>query len=494
MKRRSDRYKKDDTVKKKKKKFRRKFFGLLIIILLLVTAACLGLLYYINILPFKYYGMVCGGFALLDLITIILILSKRGWKKKMIGTLLCLLITIAGIIGIVYECNIIGLFAGAKDKGYKIQNYDLIVLNDSKYKEISDIENEYVGILNPEEIEGLPEAIARLNKKVDVYYSEMDDVKVLEDNLLSGDLGVIMLEDSYYEIAKEENVEFSNSTKVISKFEVKVPVGGLAKEVDITKEPFTIFISGIDTYGEISSVSRSDVNMLVTVNPNTHKILMTSIPRDYYVHLHGITSYKDKITHAGIHGIDMSVKTAEDLLDCDINYYVKVNFSSVIDIVDALGGIEVESPYTFTTYDDKYTFNKGYNKLDGEEALYFVRERKAFDGGDRTRNQNQQLVLTAIINKMLTKSMITKYDKILDAVDGSFVTNLGTKNLTNLIKKQIKNNYKWKIESYYLEGEDSSNYTYSYKSAMSYVMEPDEDSVKEATAKIKKVLNEGKKK
>ena len=494
MKRRSDRYKKDETSKKKRKNFRKKFFGTLIFILLLVSIACLGLLYYINLLPFKYYAMVCGGFVVLDLITMILIRSKKGWKKKMFGTLLCLLIIIAGVVGIVYECNIIGLFAGAKDKGYKVQNYKIIVLSTSKYKKISDIENEYVGILDPEVTEGLPEAIAKLNKEVDVYYSEMDDIKVLEDNLLSGDLGVIMIEDSYYEIAKEESAEFAKSTRVIDTLEVHVPIGGLAKEVDITKEPFTIFISGIDTFGSIESVSRSDVNMLVTVNPNTHKILMTSIPRDYYVHLHGITSYKDKITHAGIHGIDMSVKTAEDLLDCDINYYVKVNFTSVIDIVDALGGIEVESPYTFTTFDDKYTFNKGYNKLDGDKALYFVRERKAFEGGDRTRNQNQQLVLTAIINKMLTKSMITKYDKILDAVDGSFVTNMGTKNLTNLIKKQIKNNYKWKIDSYYLEGEDSYDYTYSYKSAMSYVMEPDEDSLNEAISKIKKVLNEGKKK
>ena len=453
----------------------------------------MGLLYYTNLLPLKHFLMISGGFAFLDLISIILIYAK-GWKKRMFGTILSILMIIVSIVGIVYEANILGIFSGAKAPGYKIQNYKVIVLSSSKFKEVSDIENEYVGILNPEEIEGLPEAVAKLNKKVDVYYSEIDDLKILEDNLLSGDLGVIMLEDSYYEIAKEENADFEKSTKVIDKFEVKVPIGGLAKEVDVTKEPFTIFISGIDTYGEISSVSRSDVNMLVTVNPNTHKILMTSIPRDYYVHLHGITSYKDKITHAGIHGIDMSVKTAEDLLDCDINYYVKVNFTSVVDIVDALGGIEVESPYTFTTYDDKYTFNKGYNKLDGEKALYFVRERKAFDGGDRTRNQNQQLVLTAIINKMLTKSMITKYDKILDAVDGSFVTNMGSKNYTNLIKKQIKNNYKWKIESYYLEGTDSMDYTYSYKSAMSYVMEPDEDSVNEAIAKIKKVINEGKKK
>ena len=494
MKKRADRYKINDEKKNKKKKKTKKFFKILIAILLLVSLAFLGLLYYINLLPLKYYLIVCGGVGLLDLVSIILIL-KKGWKKRLVGTLICLILIVAAGVGIVYEANVIGLFWGAKDKGYKTQNYKVIVLNTSKYKKIDDIRDEYIGILKIEDTEGLSDAVAKINSKVKVSYKEMDDLKLLEDNLLNGNISVMMIEDSYYEIAKEENVEFKESTRVIYEFPIDIKIdGNLAKEVDITQEPFTIFISGIDTYGKISSVSRSDVNMLVTVNPNTHKVLMTSIPRDYYVYLHGITSYKDKITHAGIHGIDMSVKTAEDLLDCDINYYVKVNFTSVIDIVNEIGGIEVESPYTFTTYDGKYTFKKGYNKLNGEQALYFVRERKAFTGGDRTRNQNQQLVLTAIINKLLTKSMITKYDSILTSLDGSFVTNLDNKNLTNLIKKQIKNNYKWEIDSYYLEGSDSFNYTYSYKSAMSYVMEPDEDSLKEGIKKINAIINEGKKK
>jgi LCP family protein required for cell wall assembly len=473
----------------KKRNSRMQFFRYLAISLVIVSIICLGLIYFINVLPLEYFGVCVVLFVIIDAIMIRLLLGK-GWKKRMFGTLLSILLLIGIILGIVYELNTIGFMNNFGSKNYKTQNYSVVVLNSSKYNKIKDIKNEDVGILSVEDTEGLADAVAHLNKKVSVTYKEKDDVGDLETSLLNGDLSVILLEDTYLEIAKEENEEFSNNTKVIYQFPIDIATEDVAKNVDITEKSFNIFIAGIDTYGKISSVSRSDVNMVVTVNPKTHKILLTSIPRDYYVYLHGITSYKDKLTHAGIHGIDMSVKTVEDLLDCDINYYFKVNFTSLIDIVDAIGGIEVNSSYTFSTYDNKYTFNKGVNKLDGEKALYFVRERKAFSGGDRTRNQNQQLVLTAIINKVMSKTLITKYNSILKSVDGSFVTNLDDDSITKFIKKQIKTNDSWTIESINLNGTDSYNYTYSYKTAKSYVMEPDIDSVNEAIAKINEVMNE----
>ena len=394
---RSDRY-------KKKKKLT--FFKYLAIVLFVVSMIAMGLLWFIDVLPLEYFLILLGIVLLVDLITA-KFLFKKNWKSRMFATFVTLIFMVIYILGIVYELNTIGFLKKIGSKDYKTQNYSIIVLNTSKYKKLKDIRDEYVGILTIKETEGLSDAVAKLNKKVEVSYKEKDDIKKLESDLLSGDLSVIMLEDAYYEIAKEENEEFASSTKVIYHFSIDIKTkDDIKKEVDVTEKPFNIFIAGIDTYGKISSVSRSDVNMVVSVNPNTNKILMTSIPRDYYVYLHGITTYKDKITHAGIHGISTSVKTAEDLLDCDINYYVKVNFTSLIKIVDAIDGIEVDSPYRFTTYDGKYTFNKGYNKLNGEKALYFVRERKAFTGGDRTRNKNQQIVLTAILNKVMSKSLL----------------------------------------------------------------------------------------
>jgi len=483
--------KKNNKTKKKNKKL---FFKFLTLILVLLSILTIGLVYYLNILPFKYFAIFTVGFVFIDILMSILLLGK-GWKKRMIGTFLTFLIIIGLIIAIAYELKTIGFLKNLKSKNVKTQNYSVVVLNSSKYNNIKDIKDEDIGVLKVSDTEGMSDAVAYLNKKVKVTYKEREDLGALEEDLLNGNLSVIMVENAYYDIAKEENEKFMNDTKVIYKFSIDIKTNDdLAKEVDITKKPFNIFVAGIDTYGKISSVSRSDVNMVVTVNPKTHKILLTSIPRDYYVYLHGITSYKDKLTHAGIHGIDMSVKTVEDLLDCDINYYFKVNFSSLIKIVDAIGGIEVDSPYTFSTYDYKYRFNKGYNKLNGEKALYFVRERKAFTGGDRTRNQNQQLVLTSIINKVISPSLITNYSSILKSIDGSFVTNLDDDSITSFIKKQIKTNDKWTIETSNLEGEDSFNYTYSYKSAKSYVMEPKEESVKEAIKKIDEVMNEGNKK
>ena len=480
--------------KRTKKSSKKRFFKILGLLLILVSLMTIGVIYFINILPLKYFLIGSGSLLVIDILMLYLMLGK-GWKKRMFGTFITIILIILQVVGLVYETNTLGFLRKIGAKDYKTQNYNIVVLTTSKYQKIKDIKDEYVGILNPKETEGLSDAVASLNKKIKVSYKEKEDVQELEEQLLSGDLSVILIEDAYYGIAKEENEEFASKTKSIYKFSIDIKTNDdITKKVDITEEPFNIFIAGIDTYGKISSVSRSDVNMVVTVNPKTNKILLTSIPRDYYVYLHGITSYKDKITHAGIHGIDMSVKTVEDLLDCDINYYFKVNFSSLVDMVDAIGGIEVDSPYKFTTFDYAYTFNKGYNKLNGEKALYFVRERKAFNEGDRTRNKNQQLVLTAIINKATSSTILTKYNSILKSVEGSFVTNLDDKSITSLIKKQIDDNKKWNIETYNLDGADSSNYTYSYKKAKSYVMEPDENSIKEAKLKIKSVLEEGKKK
>ncbi len=228
--------------------------------------------------------------------------------------------------------------------------------------------------------------------------------------------------------------------------------------------------------------------MIVTVNPKTKQILLTSIPRDYYVQLHGKTGYKDKLTHAGLYGADMSVKTLEDLLNIEINYYIKVNFTSVINIVEALGGVEVYSDYTFTSIDG-YNYTKGYNKVNGEQALSFARERKAFSEGDRQRVKDQQALLEAMFRKCTSPAIITKYNSLMNSINGSFVTNMSANRITSLIRMQLIGKYKWIITSNSLDGENSSNYTYSYSAQKLYVMEPIEDSVKYAKELIDSVID-----
>ena len=307
------------------------------------------------------------------------------------------------IIGIIamtcanfYMAKTLGVLLSNGDSKYKLEHYSVIVLDNSKYKKITDIKNEEVGYF--ENSTGAKEANKKLQEDINVMFKSYNASNALVNDLLDSKVNVIVLEDSIKNIMKEEIVNFEKDTKVIHTFTIKTKVETTLKEVNVTIEPFAVYISGIDTYGQISSVSRSDVNMVMVVNPETHQILLISIPRDYYVQLHGTTGTKDKLTHAGIYGIDMSIKTIEDLLELDINYYIKVNFTSVIDIVDALGGLDVYSEYTFTSYSG-YRFKKGMNSVNGEQALDFARTRKAFKEGDRQRGKNQQALIKAMIDK-----------------------------------------------------------------------------------------------
>lgn len=383
-----------------------------------------------------------------------------------------------------YIGKTLGVLLNNGDSKYKLEHYSVIVLQNSNYKKLKDIKNEEVGYFKNST--GAQEANKKLQEDVKVNFKEYDASDSLVNDLLESKVNVIVLEDSIKNIMEEEIANFEKETKVIHTFTIKTQVETTLKEVNVTIEPFAVYISGIDTYGQISSVSRSDVNMVMVVNPATHQILLVSIPRDYYVQLHGTTGTKDKLTHAGIYGIDMSIQTIEDLLELDINYYVKVNFTSVIDIVDALGGLDVYSEYTFTSYSG-YSFKKGMNSVNGEQALDFARTRKAFKEGDRQRGKNQQALIKAMIDKVIDKSIITKYSSLLDAVNGKYQTNMSVKSLTSLIKAQLKDMSGWNIHSYSLSGKDAMDYTYTYNQLL-YVMKPDEDSVNEAIALIDAIL------
>ncbi len=199
------------------------------------------------------------------------------------------------------------------------------------------------------------------------------------------------------------------------------------------------------------------------------------------------SGYKDKLTHAGIYGVDMSVKTIEDLLDIDINYYFKVNFSSVETIVNEIGGITAYSKYTFTSYIGNYKFYEGYNQMNGEQALAFARERKSFAEGDIMRGQNQQAVIEGILRKATTSTIITKYSSLLNKLSSKFQTNMPTEKITDLIKYQIASNPEWTITSIHLTGSGSMQYTYSYSSGKLSVVILDEDSIQSAKDKIKQV-------
>ena len=256
--------------------------------------------------------------------------------------------------------------------------------------------------------------------------------------------------------------------------------------VDVTSKPFNIYISGMDTTGKITEEARSDVNMIITVNPKTHKVLMTSIPRDYLVELQN--GEKDKLTHTGLMGIDETTSDVEDLLGIKINYYVKVNYNTLKDLVNSIGGITINSDKAFISYIGKYRFVEGENQLDGAKALAYARERHAYSDGDNHRVRNQQEVLKAIVKKLTgSTTLLTRYNKILKYLAPTMEMNLTRAEVKALVKFQLGKNPKWKFVSNSLEGFDAFSTVYSAGNQQLYVMKPDEESIKKARQKIKEI-------
>ena len=472
---------------KKKKGRIMPFFKFLAIAMALITIITLCLFKFIDILPGEYFIVLCILLILIDVGLSLLILTRKGVKRRAVGSVLSIIYIIFLILAIIYELNTIGFLKKIGFTDYKTENYSVLVLKDSDYEEIEDLDGESIGSLEFN-TDGLEKAKEKIEKEITPEFITTDNITTLKDDFLAEEYAGMLIEDSMLSMVNESDGEFSESYRVIYEFSVDVETKDIAEEVNITEEAFNIFISGIDTYGSISSVARSDVNMVITVNPNTNKILITSIPRDYYVTLAGKNA-KDKLTHAGIYGIETSVGTIENLLDIKINYYIKVNFTSLLDIVEALGGVNVYSEYSFTSKDGYY-YQKGYNNVDGKKALSFVRERGAFTEGDRVRVKNQAAMIEALINKAISPSIIVKYTSLLNALDGSFVTNIPTKDITDFIKKQIDEMPEWEFENISLDGSNGYDYTYSYGGTKLYVMIPDNETVINATNKINEVLKE----
>ena len=264
-----------------------------------------------------------------------------------------------------------------------------------------------------------------------------------------------------------------------------------SEQTAVTRQPFNICVTGIDIWGDIDQVSRSDVNMIVTVNPNTRTIMLTSVPRDSYVVLHSFGEY-DKLTHSGVWGVDETVKTLEDWLDIDINYYVRVNFSMLVDIVNAIGGIDVYSDYAFKSAIHDCTYKKGWNHLSGKQALYYARERKAFEDEDQQRIKNQQKVMKAIIKKVSSsKVLLTNYTRLLDAVDDEMQTSMSQREITSLVKMQLADmSKKWTIKTQSVQGDLTMRGTYTMGMGRDLLVSiPREKSVEKVKQGIQETLH-----
>jgi len=471
----------------KKKKKSKNIIGISLGILLLIfTIIFLVLLKMVNIIPDKY--LLVGSIIVL-LITLIieffLLIRKKNVFLKGIKIFCCVAsIMLIGVysFGIYYLNKTANFINNIGSINEEITNYYIIVLNDSVYQETSDLYGKSLGYINNTDQEVIDSI------KLDLKLINTDDSVKLKDKLVNKEVESILISDIVKNKYEDDDQDFDSKIKILETISIKSQIEDITKKVSIKNTPFNVLISGIDAYGNINQTSRNDVNIIATINPNTNEILLTSIPRDYYVQLHGTSGYKDKLTHASYYGTNMAVQTIEDIFDIDINYYVKVNFTTVIELVDELGGIEVYADQN--VYLPYCTIKEGYNKLNGTCALAFSRERHSYSDGDRHRGRNQQEVIKAIFNKVSSGStLISEYSNILNVLDGKFSTNMNMDEVMNLVKYEVNDLKNYYIESIQVDGYGSMGKTYSYPYEDLWIMIPYEDTVNAAKEKINNVLN-----
>ncbi|MBQ8902109.1 MAG: LCP family protein [Bacilli bacterium] len=467
-------------MKVSKRKIRKIFYIIISVILMLSVFLNTYLLLKYNVLPFKYLMIY---FLLVGLIPILLTFFTVFKKLKpyirriFIGIEIIYIIILCLVFFYLNKTfSFLDDFTDGFD--YETKNYYVLVNNESDYENVSDLKNKTLGYAHNLD-NSIDKALDELNKKIDLKQKETDGFGTLFDQLYNDELESVLIVQSFYDMLSESDETLKNNTKIVYKFSIKEKTNAITKDVDVTKETFNVYLSGIDSYDSVTDKTRSDVNIIASINPNTHKILLINIPRDYYVELDGI-GQKDKLTHAGLYGVEMSTKTIENLLDIEINYYLKLNYNALIDLVDALDGVDVYSNHKFTSGQLYHHFNVGYNHVNGEQALEFVRTRKAFLDGDRVRGENQQAMIKAIIAKACSADILIKYDDILNSLKGSFVTNFATEKITSLINMQLDTMPNWEIESISLNGSDSYGLTYTYAAQELYVMIPNEDTIETA--------------
>lgn len=466
--------------------------GYRFILFLQFAASVLFLFLALNYLPTHYLlaaGLIC---SLLIVLCSLLIFSKQSRFSRIFGRLFSLLLSVVLFAGCAFinRGNVaLNNVTGSEEETISVS---VVVMQDSSARTLNDIKGGLFGYnagYDDDIIENACQAIQAetgTTPRTDAY----SQYRYLADGLYYGDVDAIIFNEGYRSLFEDSHENFDSETKVLKTFSL-VSEEKLASSAvkDVTKDCFIVYVSGIDARGEVTAKSRTDANMLVAVNPATHQVLLLGIPRDYYVPLH-TNGEKDKLTHSGMYGINESIATLEDLLNIRINYYARLNFSATVDIIDAMGGVDVYSPVAFTTLDGKYEIEEGNNHMSGDKALYFMRSRKMLSGGDNDRVSNQIRVIRAMLNDLMSFGTIANYNKILSAAETSVQTNMTSTEVQQLIQMQLKDMPSWDIENYQLSGTDLyTTEAYMSRGIRTYVMEPDMESVATGTELLNKMLN-----
>lgn len=471
-------------VKESKRSKRNRFGAVCIVIQTIASIALMIVLNLLGMIPLKYLILVAVLLFFFWCITLNSQVARR--KKGTFGKVFSLLLTFCLFIGSYYVAEANDMISRITGGNYKVDKMIVAVRADDPAETLEDAADYTFGVQFSKGSDNMQAAVSDIQKQIgsEIQTTECDSVQTQAQQLLDGKVDAIIYNGAYTSLMEENVTDFSKKIKILYTFDIRVQLdfgNSGATDDSITKEPFTIYISGIDTYGEVSETSRSDVNLIAVVNPKTYQILLVTTPRDYYVPIPGISGgQKDKLTHAGIYGIDASMRTLGQLYETDINYYAGLNFTSLIDIVDTLGGVDVYSELAFQTGKESgciVDVQEGWNHLNGEQALAFSRERHALADGDNQRGKNQQAVLTAMLRKCLSPTMLLKAGTIMNQVSSEVETNLSQAQINSLIKYQLNKNATWTIQSVAATGTNDKGYCYSSGDKLLFIMDPDEDVV-----------------
>ena len=440
-----------------------------------------------NLLAFRLINII------ITVLAVLLAIGAGIFIKKKIAKVFTLLLLIFGItlgsIGVFGIQQFVSVTSKLNETA-AVSNYtmSIAVLKDSEIESVSQLESVAAPIDNDQEnVQKLIDDVQK-NQQQTLTVTSIESYLEAYKQLQSGEVKAIVLNEAFENIIESEYPNHADTIKKIYTMGVKKKVKGPKASKG---NGMTIYVSGIDTYGPINSVSRSDVNILMTVNTDTKEVLLTTTPRDSYVPIaDGGNNQYDKLTHAGIYGVDASIHTLENLYGIDINYYARLNFTSFLKLIDLLGGIDVYNDQEFNAHtNDGKHYPVGNLHLNSKDALGFVRERYALADGDRDRGRNQQKVITAIIQKLTSTEVLTNYSAVIQGLQESVQTNMPVEVMIDLVNRQLEKGGKYDVQSQDLKGTGRMDLpSYAMPGSQLYMMEVSQDSLASVKAAMTSVL------
>ncbi|MFS9303953.1 LCP family protein [Streptococcus mitis] len=458
----------------------------LLTIYVLLGGFLLFLIFRHNILAFRYLNVMTAAVVILvALASLLLIIYRKAEKFTIFFLTLAILMSSVSFFALQ---QFVGFTSHINStSNYSEYSMSVVVLKDSDVHNVTQLDS----VTGPTDTDNdnIQKLIAdiKTSQSKELTVEQSTSYLAAYKSLVSGEAKAIVLNSVFENIIESEYPDYASKIR-------KIYTKNITKEVAAPKvsknKSFNVYVSGIDTYGPISSVSRSDVNILMTVNQDSKKILLTTTPRDSYVPIaDGGNNQKDKLTHAGIYGVDSSIHTLENLYGVDINYYVRLNFTTFLKLIDLLGGVDVYNDQEFTAHTNGKFYPVGNVHLDSEQALGFVRERYSLADGDRDRGRNQQKVIVAIIQKLTSTEALKNYSDILQGLQDSLQTNMPIETMMDLVNTQLESGGSYKVNSQDLKGTGRMGLpSYAMPDSNLYMMEIDDSSLAAAKSAIQDVM------